>query len=83
MYTIFVTTVRGCARPERLSGEIRRYLSNKLKISQGDELQALLPALREATQTFLSGHPEKANVKLITMQGVGILWPLPLVSDAV
>ena len=83
MYTIFVKTVRGYAHPERLHRVIRYYLSKKLKILQGDEVQALLPALREATQTLLSVHPDKANVELITMQGVGILWQLPLVSDAV
>ena len=36
-----------------------------MKVFQGVEVQALLPALRQAFQTFSTRHPEKADVENI------------------
>ena len=82
MYKIFIRTVRGYPNPSAVTVSTRRHLASKLKVLLGDEHLPLLPALREATETHLSNHPEKANVESITMQGVGKLWPPTLVSVA-
>ena len=71
MNTIFVSTVRGFANSVPVRSAIRFHLCKKLKIFRQDGLLDLLPALREATETFLSSYPDKANVEKVSMQGVG------------
>ena len=82
MNTIFVSTVRGFANSVPMRSAIRYHLYKKLEVFRQDGLLDLLPSPREATQTFLSSYLDKAYVELVYMQGVGQLWPPPLVSIA-